>query len=173
MTADLSPVQGCYGHVHEDILKRDGKVVRFNGDDVLTRDSEHAKCAELLNDTDLDSDFYPAFPTLPCKRSGLEEAQLGNWHELELVILLGFDVSDDKAVSMLCETGTSKRLLFWSEGHIEKIRNVGFRGCDELHEKQLHMVGYLFELIFDLMIARDDNVSKSPGFETPLGVFKR
>ena len=40
-----------------------------------------------------------------------------------------------------------------------------------LQDKQLHMVGYLFELFYDLMIAPRHNVSQSPGFETPLGVF--
>ena len=46
-----------------------------------------------------------------------------------------------------------------------------FAGCSTLEEKQLHMAGYLFELVYDLMISPRDNVSRSPGFETPLGVF--
>ena len=37
--------------------------------------------------------------------------------------------------------------------------------------KQLHMVGYLCELVYDLGLAPGDNVSQSPGFETPFGIF--
>jgi hypothetical protein len=33
------------------------------------------------------------------------------------------------------------------------------------------MVGFLFELGYDLMIADGDNVSESPGFEPCLGIF--
>jgi len=33
------------------------------------------------------------------------------------------------------------------------------------------MVGYLCELAYDLALTPSDNVSQSPGFETPLGVF--
>ena len=42
---------------------------------------------------------------------------------------------------------------------------------NRLRDKQLHMVGYLFELFYDLMIAPRNNVSCSPGFETCLGIF--
>ena len=33
-------------------------------------------------------------------------------------------------------------------------------------EKQLRMAGYLFELVYDLLISPRDNVSESPGFES-------
>ena len=54
---------------------------------------------------------------------------------------------------------------------LKRIGAVAFAGCSTLEEKQLHMVGYLFELAYDLMISPTDNVSRSPGFETPLGIF--
>jgi hypothetical protein len=72
------------------------------------------------------------------------------------------------AVSVLC----SKGLLFWPEDVLGRLRTTGcFRGCSTLEEKQLHMVGYLFELAYNLMIAPQDNVSRSPGFESCLGIF--
>ena len=45
-------------------------------------------------------------------------------------------------------------------------------GANGIREKQLHMIGYLSELVYNAAIAPDNNVSSSPGFETPLGIFK-
>jgi hypothetical protein len=33
------------------------------------------------------------------------------------------------------------------------------------------MVAYLCELAYDIALSPDHNVSESPGFETPLGIF--
>jgi hypothetical protein len=38
-------------------------------------------------------------------------------------------------------------------------------------QERLHMVAYLCELGYDLMIAPGANISKSPGFETPRRVL--
>ena len=40
-------------------------------------------------------------------------------------------------------------------------------------EVQREMVAYLFELIYDLCIAPDDNASEYPGFESLAGTYKR
>jgi hypothetical protein len=45
------------------------------------------------------------------------------------------------------------------------------REIPQSQAKQLHMVGYLCELVYNLALAPGENVSQSPGFETPLGVF--
>jgi hypothetical protein len=59
----------------------------------------------------------------------------------------------------------------WSKEVLERIGAVNFLGAKDLEAKQLHMVGYLCELVYDLALAPDQNVSQSPGFETPLGIF--
>ena len=56
-------------------------------------------------------------------------------------------------------------------GALERVAAINFPGSLTLAEKQLHMAGYLFELVYDLVISPRDNVSRSPGFETPLGIF--
>ena len=38
-------------------------------------------------------------------------------------------------------------------------------------DKQLIMVSYLFELVYDIMISHADNVSLNGGFESCHGVF--
>lgn len=76
---------------------------------------------------------------------------------------------DPDTVSVLTSRDTATGLFVWSDdamGHLETLWH-GQLGTS----KQLHMVGYLFELIYDLMLAPDDNVSCSPGFESPLGIF--
>merc|ERR1711865_735544 len=128
-------------------------------------------CAELLTDADRNSGFYPSFPTRTSKHV-VEGLQLGWWDELEQVVLLGFDLKNKTATRALTNPSPTQSLLNWSAADLVLIDEVNFRGATKIEEKQLHMVGYLFELAFDLMIARDDNVSKSAGFETPLGLFK-
>ena len=54
---------------------------------------------------------------------------------------------------------------------LERIGAVNFLNAKDLEAKQLHMVGCLCELVCDLALAPGNNVSQSPGFETPLGVF--
>jgi hypothetical protein len=54
---------------------------------------------------------------------------------------------------------------------IERIGAINFANAKDLKAKQLQMVGYLCELVYDLALAPGDNVSQLPGFETPLGVF--
>ena len=40
-----------------------------------------------------------------------------------------------------------------------------------MREKQLVVVGYFFEMCYDICLSPGRNVSNNPGFETILGVF--
>jgi len=62
-------------------------------------------------------------------------------------------------------------VLNWTTASLQLTNKVKFAGCQSLHEKQLRMVSYLFELGYELCLAPAHDVSESPGFETPLGVF--
>ena len=84
---------------------------------------------------------------------------------------LGFMRTNEEAVNALCSSTSEDRLLSWSASHLELIAAVNFPGTPSVVEKQLHMVGYLFELVYDLMISPRDNVSHSPGFVFPLGIL--
>jgi len=166
-------LEGSYMHVDEDIVRRSGKVVRKTGGGVLARDAEHRNKALLRTPSDLKSSFYLAYPQRT-STNVVAEAQIGWWDDLELCAGLLFDRADTAAVRALCDTNASRGLLSWRPIHMNRIRAVKFRGGGvNDQDKQLHMVGYLFELIFDLMIAPKDNLSESPGFETPLGVFPK
>ena len=54
-----------------------------------------------------------------------------------------------------------------------KIKAVNFQGNanSRLQQKQLHMLGYLWELAYDLCIPPASNISGNPGIETVLGVY--
>jgi len=52
---------------------------------------------------------------------------------------------------------------------MKHIQNWNVTGTQA--DKQLMMVSYLFELVYDLMISPADNVSLNGGFESCHGVF--
>jgi hypothetical protein len=54
-------------------------------------------------------------------------------------------------------------VLYWPKSTIASLSRAKFGKT--LQEKPLRMAGYLFELVYDLMIAPRDNASQSPGFE--------
>jgi hypothetical protein len=58
----------------------------------------------------------------------------------------------------------------WPDDFLKSMERVNFAGTRSLKEKQLHMVAYLCELAYDIALSPDQNVSESPGFETP-GIF--
>ena len=82
---------------------------------------------------------------------------------------------DVSAVFYMCEnmlvTDVDVRRWWWDRSVLKRVDKVKFAGCSTRRDKQLHMVGYLLELGYDLLLAQQDNVSQSPGFETCLGVF--
>ena len=89
--------------------------------------------------------------------------------DLGLYVGIDFSRADTAAVSALCVP--TDGVLCWTTKALHKTSTTKFAGCKTNPEKQLHMVGYLFELFYDLMLSPDANVSRSPGFETCLGIF--
>jgi hypothetical protein len=61
-------------------------------------------------------------------------------------------------------------LLSWEGAILSKLEKANL-GCNALKDKQLHAVGYLFELCYNLAILPRGNVSQNPGFESLLGIF--
>jgi hypothetical protein len=74
---------------------------------------------------------------------------------------LVFKIGDEEAKTALCSADDKKGLLYWSATAMSKVTK----------DKQLHMVGFLFEMLYDLMIAPNANVSQSPGFESFLHIY--
>ena len=51
----------------------------------------------------------------------------------------------------------------------KNIAKVKFRNSTTIEQKQIEMIAYLLELVYDLCICMTDNVSVSPGFKPIIG----
>ncbi len=121
---------------------------------------------------DLSSKLYTVYPSKAADPARYSEiSRRGFFEDICVFVGLGFNRKDVAAMKVLCSTTPSSGIFSWSKEMLEHVSKVKFAGCSTLAEKQLHMIGYMFELLYDLMISPRDNVSRSPGFETPLGIF--
>ena len=164
-TDNLVEFEGCY--LYHDTAG--GKFVRsgkVNGENrsFAARHKEHSKAAKSK---DLASKFCGACPsqTAPERQPML---QCGDFEDLRQCRALGFSRKEN--LEALLQTDGSGTFV-WTPEMLERIDAVNFQNSKDLEAKQLHMVGCLSELVYDLALAPGDNVSQSPGFETPLGIF--
>ena len=52
-----------------------------------------------------------------------------------------------------------------------KIGESNLPGCRDVRDKQLVLIGYFFELGYELMLSPNQDVSENPGFESFLGIY--
>lgn len=145
---------------------RSGKVYG-EGRDFKARNEEHKGGSLLVSTGHLDSRFYRSYPSEnACPNSVSDHLKEGTFEDLVMYCGLGF-----KRISAndLC---SNDGILFWNEATIDSVKAVNFQ-CTNLKDKQLHMVGYLCETFYDILISPEHNVSSSFGFETPLGIGGR
>ena len=69
--------------------------------------------------------------------------------------------SQDYKPPALCTNGVENSLLIWNNESLAELKNKG----GDLKKIQLIAVSYLFEILHDVLLAKSDNVSSSPGFE--------
>ena len=63
------------------------------------------------------------------------------------------------------EPDLPKGIFTWGKHCIDSLSKCEKDGETTLQDKQLHMVAYLLELGYDLMLSAGMNVSTMPGFE--------
>ena len=83
----------------------------------------------------------------------------GCFDNREVYCGMAFDRTED--VTPLCSEGVENSLFVWSKGYIDITKQ---RDCS-LQESQLLAISYLWEICDDLLLAKKDNVSGSPGFK--------
>ena len=168
-TNELEKVEGSYLYYDDMNGKwiRSGKVVGSSTTNrcIGMRNKEHQKSAELREHKDMESLFYMSYPSETVARTS-DGLRRGFFKNLRLFVALGFLRTNATAVDVLVATSAVEGILCWPASTITQITNTNFRGVENLKDKQLHMVGYLFELCYELMLSPNDNVSQSPGFET-------
>ena len=121
-----------------------------------------AKTSSLL-DGECIYTLYPSTSNgnqLPDKRGCFEYLQL----------YCGFSFSRNENVEGLTSTEDDKCIFDWSI-YLNHLKRSNIRGAKTFREKQLTVVGYFFEICYDICLAQKVNVSNNPGFETILGVF--
>jgi hypothetical protein len=153
--------QGCYLHRDTNTAEfvRSGKIAGDSDRGFKKRNDEHESSAAQLTENAIDSIFYSTYPTTPTEGR--------SWEDLDQYVGLGFDPKKDDAInSITAEDG----LFYWSPEVQQLTNDVQFAGCTEI-QKRTHMVAYMFELFYDLLLSPEENLSSSPGFETPLGIF--
>ena len=97
--------------------------------------------------------------------NNVTQFRVGYFHHLKAFCGLGFvPTNADRLVD------TSDNGIFeWDDATIKAINNWNVHGTKK--EKQLMLVAYLFELVYDLMLSPTYCVSLNPGFESCHGYF--
>lgn len=172
---DASNLQGNY--LYKDIrrcrLVRSGKAVGFNqrtgkSRSIGDRHKEHLKSS--LNDKS-GSFFYTSYPHRDSTVPVSDVICRGNFQDLVQLVGLGFDRTQPGVVEKLCSSEADKGIFHWSNATKELVGRTNFKDSDVFEHKQLQYVGYLTEISHGMLICDRNNVSKSFGCETPLGLF--
>ena len=94
-------------------------------------------------------------------------ARQGYFKNLDTFCPMAFDKSE--SVSSLCSRDKDDSLFVWSDQTIDELKKYALNrggGSTGLQKVQLDAVAYLWELCYELLLSRSNNVSKSPGFES-------
>jgi len=154
---DHPDAQGGYVYWDKEIPAwvRSGKVVG-PGRGVGVRHEEHAKAAKLETPESRASKFYT---TYPAKRDG------GRCFD-DLVCYIGVAWARDEEAAVCKETNG---ILVWSDAVVSKLKQTSSKRRTPYPRKKADVAGYLVELVLDLCINAEHNVSSAPGFEGVLG----
>jgi len=168
-TNDESKQQGAYLYYDQNDRKwiRSGKVINRS---FAIRHLEHSKGAKLTTADSQSSRFYSRYPSIDAALT-TEACRKGRFENLQQYVACGIDCEMSEDVKKILTTDASRGGIFHWDAHISKIGGVNFRGVTLLAAKQMHMIGYLFELAYDICIDSVANVSLNPGLETCLGVW--
>ena len=92
--------------------------------------------------------------------------------EINFSVGLAFSRADAIAIASICSPDSAIGIFCWTK-HVlaaaEKSR--GLNCFISIEDKQLHLVGYLTEFSLGLLMSPKDCVSRSPGFESILGIY--
>jgi len=134
---------------------------------MAVRHKEHRENAMRKGTSNYKSHFYAQYPRKESEHARNPQRRVYFDSHLQQYVGIGVDPAKKKLLCT-CEIGS---LFDWPLKDLKRIEKVNFAGCLTLEAKQYKMIGYLFEKAYDLCISPSVNVSRNPGFETPLGIF--
>ena len=172
LAATDEQLEGSYLHYHSNECSfiRSGKAVGSNASNpvngiVKRNDGGHRKKASTSSLVNGEC-FYTRYPSRQ-NHNQLPE-KLGYFEDLSLYS--GFCFKHCENTDRLTSVEVEKCLFDWSL-LTNCLTTMNLQGCMTLNEKQLVVVGYFFELCYDICLSPSKNVSNNPGFESMLGVF--
>ena len=112
--------------------------------------------------------FYDLYPSNSCPRANKRGIN-GTFENLQMIVGAGWDPTSSCA-KMLDRSWENGGLLIVNERESAQIRGSMGKGTTEI-EKFHDMCAYQFEMGYDLAISPGCNVSRSPGFESVLGIY--
>jgi hypothetical protein len=151
--------------VDDQMFVRSGKVV---GRGIAERNKEHAAASRAGSAASKGSKFYQQYPSV---RVGDGRA----WEDLKVLVGIGWDSTNEAAIAALCDESEGG-VLVWSKESLAMAGRLNMARDDTApltpkakklaaQVKKLNVIGYLFEIVLELCIGVDDNVSVSAGFE--------
>ena len=129
---------------------------------LVQREKGHRMAAEKSTPNDKNK-FYLTYPTRHNKNR-LKKARY--YEDLQQFVGMAFD--RDKDLSGLTD---KNEIFFWTDEVLERVEKMNEGNCKTLQEKQLVIIGYFFELCYDICLSSAENVSQNPGFESRLHIF--
>ena len=141
---------------------RSGKVTRWG---FAVRGKEHFDESKKVKSS---THFYDLYPSNSCPRANKRGIN-GTFENLQMIVGAGWDPTSSCA-KMLDRSWENGGLLIVNERESAQIRGSMGKGTTEI-EKFHDMCAYQFEMGYDLAISLGCNVSRSPGFESVLGIY--
>lgn len=158
---EYKKLEGCYLYYDTEngTWIRSGKAGGDGKSNFGKRDEEHAKAAKKAT-TSL---FYLSYPD----ESTFSTCARGSWQDLAQYCGLAFDGKEATDI-----VDVENGLLDWDHVTMEWIERIS-RDKRSVEHTQLMMVAYLIELVYELSIGMDNNISESGGFEGLAGTFAK
>jgi ribosomal protein L15 len=159
ISGDLDSLEGCYLYfnrtknrwIRSGKTSGEGEAACFSG-----RGKKHKQNSTLIAEMRKHR-FYASYPTKGVTNLG---AIKGYFDNLEMFCGMAFDVK--QCVTPLCSNGADDSVFIWSTLTIDELKKKE----GNLQKYQLDALSYMWELCYDLVLGKSDNVSQSPGFES-------
>jgi hypothetical protein len=151
-------LDGCY--LHFDVNRLEARRAGQTTAGFAERNKQHLAKSKLRSVDDRMKPFYSTYPHPTAEDKPLEPD--GTWNDL--MQLVGIGMEYDKREKIV-------ELFDWPDSDIKHLNKLkkGARNNDDLVSKQYRHLCYMFETFFALAIARNRNLSSSPGCEWQTG----
>ena len=156
---DLQRLEGCYLYFDKQKLKwiRSGKTSGEGKDACFEGRGKKHRLNSASKDQMRMHRLYREYPASGVDDLGVAE---GTFNNLTMYCGMAYDKKGDTGA--LRSRGTAGSLFVWRQEIMDELNKKG----GDLKKLQLDAVAYLWELAYDLVLAKSENVSTSPGFES-------